>query len=230
MAGGEALQPAPGARVLLGGKHRATVRYVGTIDSQQGIWVGIEYDETGKGKHDGSHSGRRYFSCAYDPTAGSFVRLAKFLEAADFGRSLEAAAEERYGLGGAAAAAAGQLSGASPASDGQQQEELYVSTASNRRVAVELVLSKTGNEAERRLSAAGAAGLAAGLVQQSISSLVSCWCRCCDCFLAVCPAVLRLWRRDVLHLRASRIATAQSLCSCCLHVTPRSLSYRRRRT
>ena len=170
MAGAEAHQPSPGARVLLGGKHRATVRYVGAIDGQQGTWVGIEYDEAGKGKHDGSHGGRRYFSCAHDPTAGSFVRLAKFLEAADFGRSLLAAAQERYGLGGATGAA-GQLAGASAASE--PQEELYVSTTSNRRVAVELVLSEAASAAGRRLSGAGgAAALAAVLVQQSISSLV----------------------------------------------------------
>ena len=169
MAGAEAQQPAPGARVLLGGKHRATVRYVGIIDGQQGTWVGIEYDEAGKGKHDGIHGGRRYYSCAHDPTAGSFVRLAKFLEAADLGRSLLAAAQERYGLGGGAAA--GQLAAASSGSE--PHEELYVSTTSNRRVAVELVLPGAASAAGRRLSGAGsAAPLAAVLVHQSISSLV----------------------------------------------------------
>lgn len=165
-------EPVAGARVLLGGKHRATVRYVGPIEGQQGTWVGIEYDEAGKGKHDGSHGGRRYF-CAHDPTAGSFVRLPKFLEAADFGRSLVAAALERYGLSSALERAAGgggggqPASGVDPAQQQEEQQQMYVSTASNRRVTVELLAPEAS---ARRLSGAGAA--LAALVQHRISSLV----------------------------------------------------------
>ncbi|EFN56852.1 hypothetical protein CHLNCDRAFT_144451 [Chlorella variabilis] len=166
-------EPVAGARVLLGGKHRATVRYVGPIEGQQGTWVGIEYDEAGKGKHDGSHGGRRYF-CAHDPTAGSFVRLPKFLEAADFGRSLVAAALERYGLSSALERAAGgggggqPASGVDPAQQQEEQQQMYVSTASNRRVTVELLAPEAS---ARRLSGAGAA--LAALVQHRISSLGS---------------------------------------------------------
>jgi hypothetical protein len=175
--------PQPGARVVLGAKHKATVLYVGPIEGQSGTWVGIEYDEAGKGKHDGSHGGKRYFSCLHDSTAGSFVRLNKFMEVADFGQSMLAAARERYGLAGTSAAAAGQQAvGDSLGSNARTQEapagaeQLYVSTVNNRRLAVEVLAL---DDAARRLAAAGS--LAAVLVQQRISSVVgaarSCGCR-----------------------------------------------------
>ena len=40
-------------------RNTASVRYVGSIDGQDGIWVGLEWDDESRGKHDGSHSGRR---------------------------------------------------------------------------------------------------------------------------------------------------------------------------
>lgn len=160
-------EPPVGARVVLGGKHRATVRYVGPIHGQRGTWVGIEYDEAGRGKHDGSHEGTRYFSGSYDPTAGSFVRLSKFLEAADLGRSLAAAAADRYGLAPAPAAATPAGQPASQEQEAEAQQELYVSTAGNRRVTVELV----GSDAGGRPTGAGAA--VAVLTGQRISSVVS---------------------------------------------------------
>lgn len=145
----EPREPPVGCRVLLGGQHLATVRYVGPIDGQQDIWVGIEYDEPGRGKHDGSHGDRRYFECAHGPTAGSFVRLAKLLEAADLGRTLAAAAAERYAVGAAA-------------------EPLFVATAGNRRVAVELVAPEASS---RRASGGG--GVAAVLAAHRIAAVVS---------------------------------------------------------
>jgi dynactin complex subunit len=39
-------------------KRNASVRYVGSIDGQDGTWVGLEWDDESRGKHDGSHSGR----------------------------------------------------------------------------------------------------------------------------------------------------------------------------
>ena len=145
----EPRKPPVGCRVLLGGQHLATVRYVGPIDGQQDIWVGIEYDEPGRGKHDGSHGDRRYFECAHGPTAGSFVRLAKLLETADLGRTLAAAAVERYAVGAAA-------------------EPLFVATAGNRRVAVELVAPEASS---RRASGGG--GVAAVLASHRIAAVVS---------------------------------------------------------
>lgn len=42
------------------GAHRATVRYVGSVQGQEGQWVGLEWDEAGRGKHDGTVDGTRW--------------------------------------------------------------------------------------------------------------------------------------------------------------------------
>ncbi|OQO12162.1 hypothetical protein B0A48_02802 [Cryoendolithus antarcticus] len=41
-----------------------TVRYVGTVDSKHGIWFGVEWDDTLRGKHNGTHDGVEYFASA----------------------------------------------------------------------------------------------------------------------------------------------------------------------
>jgi dynactin complex subunit len=40
-----------------------TVRYVGEVAGTSGTWLGVEWDDGTRGKHDGSHKGVRYFSC-----------------------------------------------------------------------------------------------------------------------------------------------------------------------
>lgn len=47
------------------------VKYAGTADFADGVWIGIALDEP-QGKHDGSVQGRRYFECA--PGHGLFLR------------------------------------------------------------------------------------------------------------------------------------------------------------
>ncbi|KAI1436754.1 hypothetical protein GGR50DRAFT_649521 [Xylaria sp. CBS 124048] len=52
-----------------------TVRYVGEVAGTSGSWLGVEWDDAARGKHDGSHKGVRYFTCrSRSPTAASFVR------------------------------------------------------------------------------------------------------------------------------------------------------------
>ncbi len=53
---------------------RATVRYIGDVAGAKPEygWVGLEWDADGRGKHDGSAKGSRYFQCP--PGRGSFVR------------------------------------------------------------------------------------------------------------------------------------------------------------
>ena len=65
-----------GSRVLAG-REKATVRYVGPVNGQKGTWVGLEWDDPSRGKHDGSTGGVQYFTCIRGPTAGSFVRIEK---------------------------------------------------------------------------------------------------------------------------------------------------------
>ncbi|KAL2270951.1 hypothetical protein VTJ83DRAFT_322 [Remersonia thermophila] len=52
-----------------------TVRYVGEVAGTSGSWLGVEWDDPSRGKHDGQHKGVRYFTCrSKSPTAASFVR------------------------------------------------------------------------------------------------------------------------------------------------------------
>lgn len=81
---------AVGRRVSCG-KERATVRYVGPVPPTAGLWLGVEWDNPERGKHDGSHEGVQYFTCRH-PNGASFVRLAK----ASFGVDYLTAVREQY--------------------------------------------------------------------------------------------------------------------------------------
>lgn len=87
----------PGSRVCIG-RYSCTVRYVGLIQGQNGTWVGIEWDDVSRGKHDGTHEGKRYFSCRRQGAAcATFVRYAKLREhSINLGKSIEDAICERY--------------------------------------------------------------------------------------------------------------------------------------
>lgn len=71
---------------------RGTVKYIGAVDGTKGQWIGIDWDDPKRGKHDGSHAGKNYFTSS-SPTSGSFVREAKI----SVGVTFEAALEDRYG-------------------------------------------------------------------------------------------------------------------------------------
>ncbi|KAM7419940.1 hypothetical protein PAMA_016847 [Pampus argenteus] len=78
----EVPQDAVGRRVSCG-RERATVRYVGAVPPTTGLWLGVEWDNPERGKHDGSHEGVLYFTCRH-PTGGSFVRPAKVSFGVDY--------------------------------------------------------------------------------------------------------------------------------------------------
>ncbi|CAD5220612.1 unnamed protein product [Bursaphelenchus okinawaensis] len=68
--------PNVGDRVGVGRK-RGFIRFVGNLHINVGsgeIWLGIEWDNDGDGKHDGILQGKRYFQTR-KPRSGSFVRL-----------------------------------------------------------------------------------------------------------------------------------------------------------
>ncbi|XP_035022950.1 tubulin-specific chaperone E [Hippoglossus stenolepis] len=73
---------AVGRRVFCGAE-RATVRYVGPVPPTEGLWLGVEWEEPSRGKHDGSHDGVQYFTCRH-ATGGSFVRPAKVSFGVDY--------------------------------------------------------------------------------------------------------------------------------------------------
>ncbi|NWX60034.1 TBCE protein, partial [Promerops cafer] len=70
-----------------------TVRYVGSVSRTAGIWLGVEWDDPQRGKHDGSYEGTQYFKCRH-PKGGSFIRPNK----ANFGVDFLTAVKDRYGL------------------------------------------------------------------------------------------------------------------------------------
>lgn len=51
-----------------------TVRYIGPVDGTAGTWLGVEWDDAARGKHDGSHKGVRYFACACLPYSRACLR------------------------------------------------------------------------------------------------------------------------------------------------------------
>ncbi|XP_006458003.1 hypothetical protein AGABI2DRAFT_63759 [Agaricus bisporus var. bisporus H97] len=65
--------PELGSRISYGG-HTGTVRFLGPVAPAPGVWLGIEWDDPSRGKHDGSKDGIRYFTCFRVPGAGSFLR------------------------------------------------------------------------------------------------------------------------------------------------------------
>ncbi|GAB1739045.1 hypothetical protein NU219Hw_g3809t1 [Hortaea werneckii] len=63
-----------GQRLSLKGQ-LCTVRYNGPVADKQGEWLGVEWDDTTRGKHNGTHQGKCYFTCrSVSPTAASFLR------------------------------------------------------------------------------------------------------------------------------------------------------------
>lgn len=82
----------PGDRVLVA-RQRATVRYVGPVDGADGLWVGVEWDDPTRGRHDGAVADRRYFVCtSSSSTGGSLVRASKVAA----GNGLVDALKQRY--------------------------------------------------------------------------------------------------------------------------------------
>uniref|UniRef100_A0A671R0Q4 Tubulin-specific chaperone E n=1 Tax=Sinocyclocheilus anshuiensis TaxID=1608454 RepID=A0A671R0Q4_9TELE len=86
----EVSEDAMGRRVSCDGE-RGTVRYVGPVLPTAGVWLGVEWDDPERGKHEGSHEGVRYFTCRH-LTGGSFVRPKK----ASFGVDYVTALKQRY--------------------------------------------------------------------------------------------------------------------------------------
>ena len=43
--------------------HIGTIRFSGPVEGTSGTWMGIEWDDPKRGKHDGSKDGKRYFKC-----------------------------------------------------------------------------------------------------------------------------------------------------------------------
>ena len=54
--------PRLGTRFALSG-YIGTIRYVGEVEGTDGVWLGVEWDDSNRGKHNGTKDGKRYFTC-----------------------------------------------------------------------------------------------------------------------------------------------------------------------
>ncbi|KAI3767563.1 hypothetical protein L2E82_17780 [Cichorium intybus] len=108
-----------GQRVHWAGDSRriGTVKYVGPVEGYSGDWIGIDWDNR-DGKHDGSVNGVRYFTSQF-PKSASFARPHNL----STGVSLLQALEIRYRT----------------SSTKEEEDEMYVFSASNKRVNVQLL-------------------------------------------------------------------------------------------
>ncbi|KAL8686734.1 MAG: hypothetical protein Q9218_006900 [Villophora microphyllina] len=81
-----------------------TVRYIGEVDGTRGQWLGVEWDDPARGKHDGSHKGKRYFEClgrvGQGAAAASFLR---FSSSFDQPQTFSDAVRAKYGSSAASA-------------------------------------------------------------------------------------------------------------------------------
>ncbi|KAL6439102.1 hypothetical protein ACFW04_003814 [Cataglyphis niger] len=73
--------------------YRGTVKYVGPVGNTKGEWLGIDWDDSTRGKHNGTYEGIEYFQARHS-TSGSFIRPGKV----KFGISCPQAIKMRYGL------------------------------------------------------------------------------------------------------------------------------------
>lgn len=122
-----------GDRIIYDG-HFATVRYIGEVTNTKDSWIGVEWDDPSRGKHNGTHEGKQYFSIVH-PTGGSFVRPKKV----NMGVSFYDAFRDRYG-------------------DEQGEEagvitdELFVLDNKKKKTVVEMVGAKSVNKKQSQLS------------------------------------------------------------------------------
>ncbi|KAF6776674.1 hypothetical protein AHF37_03303 [Paragonimus kellicotti] len=74
-------------------EHFGTIYYVGELPNSADVWLGINWDNPNRGRHNGTYKGHQYFR-AETETSGSFVRPDKV----SLGTSLEEALVYRYVL------------------------------------------------------------------------------------------------------------------------------------
>lgn len=94
------------------------------MENRKGEWIGIDWDDPARGKHDGSVDSVRYFETKDGEKSGSFVPAERFRS----GMDLVTALVSRYSNVG---------------ENAYQEEDMFVSTANQKTKKIELVgLSK----------------------------------------------------------------------------------------
>jgi len=70
---------------------KGTIKYEGPVEGTKGTWLGVDWDDPSRGKHNGCHNGKIYFEARGDSSA-SFIKESK----ANFGKSFIRAVHDRY--------------------------------------------------------------------------------------------------------------------------------------
>jgi hypothetical protein len=128
------------------------------VEGTEGEWVGVEWDDPTRGKHDGSHAGVRYFECAASSEGGaapgSFVRAHKIRPSISFAQAIQAkyldgqnvAGGKGGGGGGGGATGAKASKGKDgDASGGGGDEESagqFVRSSNGKKIEIQLCLKK----------------------------------------------------------------------------------------
>ena len=73
--------------------NKATVLYVGPVGATKGEWLGVEWDDPARGRHDGTHEGVKYFHPIRSGSCCSFLRHNKV----SFGIDVVEGVNLRYG-------------------------------------------------------------------------------------------------------------------------------------
>ncbi|XP_044755884.1 tubulin-specific chaperone E [Coccinella septempunctata] len=80
-----------GSRIDCSG-HIGTIKYMGCLEGYSSTWLGIDWDDPKRGKHNGHHNGKQYFEASFQ-TSGTFVRPEKV----ELGQSIISSIMKRYG-------------------------------------------------------------------------------------------------------------------------------------
>lgn len=92
-------EPCIDCRIIDSEGYKATIKYIGPVKGAKNledIWLGVEWDCIGRGKHNGQSVDEngiihKYFECS-KPNSGSFIKINKI----QYGRSFIEALNERY--------------------------------------------------------------------------------------------------------------------------------------
>lgn len=131
------------------GMEKASIRYVGTVQFSDGVWIGIELDDDNKGKNDGSVRGVKYFECKTNK--GVFVRESSLTKENENGTAAaprRGSVSDKAAANGVAKAAAKTRDRPSIAADGDKAKAAVKKVAPKARASV----VKEGGEADGQVA------------------------------------------------------------------------------
>ncbi|XP_052768740.1 tubulin-specific chaperone E-like isoform X1 [Mya arenaria] len=130
----------------------ATIRFIGEVPPTKGVWLGVEWDDPERGKHNGTHEGHTFFTTRH-PKSGSFIRPKK----ANFGVSFMSAVCDRYGR-------------IEDENAGVITDDLYVVGGKNQQTVVEMVGARKVNDLQGKLDELKEVALRGMLVYGTLAS------------------------------------------------------------